>query len=37
MTAEDAFDMIDRFLRNNLDDTDYQEYLLALETLYNKE
>ena len=35
MNVEDAFDMLDHFLHNNLDDADYQEYLLALTTLYN--
>lgn len=29
-----AYDMIDRFLRNNLDDTEYEEYSAALELIY---
>jgi hypothetical protein len=28
-----AYDLIDRFLRNNLDDTDYAEYSAALDTV----
>lgn len=32
--ASDAYDMIDRFLRNNLDDDDYAEYSAALDALY---
>jgi hypothetical protein len=31
--VNDAYDMIDRFLRNNLDDTDYAEYSKALDSL----
>ena len=30
----DAYDTIDRYLRNNLDDSDYAEFSAALETLY---
>ena len=30
----DAYDMIDRFLRNNLRDDDYAEYSAALDSLY---
>lgn len=30
-----AYDMIDRFLRNNLDDTDYAEYSEALEFVFS--
>lgn len=33
--VEEAYDMIDRFLRNNLDDLAYQEYSEALEIVYN--
>jgi len=29
-----AYDMIDRFLRNNLDDSDYAEYSAALDSIY---
>jgi hypothetical protein len=29
-----AYDMIDRYLRNNLDDSDYAEYSAALEAVY---
>jgi hypothetical protein len=29
-----AYDRIDRFLRNNLDDADYAEYSAALELVY---
>jgi hypothetical protein len=29
----EAYDMVDRFLRNNLDDNDYAEYSLALEAV----
>lgn len=32
-----AYDKIDRFLRNNLDDTDYAEYSEALELVYAAE
>jgi hypothetical protein len=28
-----SYDMIDRFLRNNLDDDDYAEYLAALDEI----
>ena len=28
-----SYDMIDRFLRNNLDDDNYAEYLIALEEI----
>lgn len=31
---EHAYDVIDRFLRNNLDDSDYAEYSSNLETLF---
>ena len=30
-----SYDLIDRFLRNNLDDDDYKEYLAALDELMN--
>ena len=30
----DAYDVIDRFLRNNLDDSDYKDYSTALDTIY---
>lgn len=33
-TAALAYDLIDRFLRNNLGDEDYAEYSAALETVY---
>lgn len=29
-----SYDLIDRYLRNNLDDTDYAEYSAALETVW---
>ena len=32
--ASDAYDMVDRFLRNNLCDDDYAEYSAALDSLY---
>lgn len=32
-----AYDMVDKFLRNSLDDADYAEYLEALELLYTPE
>ena len=31
----DQYHMIDRFLRNNLDDEDYAEYSAALENVYS--
>jgi hypothetical protein len=31
----DAYDKIDRYLRNNLNDTDYAEYSDALEEVYS--
>lgn len=31
----DAYDMIDRYLRNNLDDDDYAEYSAALDCIYD--
>lgn len=31
--ASEAYDMIDHFLRNNLDDTDYAEYSQALDSI----
>ena len=34
MNAEYAYEMIDRFLRNNLDDDDYAEYSEALDAIY---
>ena len=33
-SASDAYDKIDRFLRNNLDDSDYAEYSDALDDMY---
>lgn len=33
--AVDAYDTIDSFLRNNLNDPDYAEYSRALEVVYN--
>lgn len=30
----EAYDMIDRFLRNNLDDSDYADYSQALDLIY---
>ena len=33
-SAEQAYDKIDRFLRNNLDDTDYADFSAALELVY---
>lgn len=32
--ADDAYDKIDRYLRNNLDDSDYAEFSEALEKVY---
>lgn len=32
-----AYDQIDRFLRNNLDDADYAEYSAALDLVYGTE
>jgi hypothetical protein len=34
--ASEAYDVIDHFLRNNLDDSDYSEYSSALETIWNR-
>ena len=34
MNAEYAYEMIDRFLRNNLGDNDYAEYSEALDAIY---
>lgn len=31
--GSEAYDLIDRFLRNNLDDTDYAEYSKALDSV----
>ena len=31
----DEYSMIDRFLRNNLDDTDYAEYSAALDSVFD--
>ena len=33
-SAEQAYDKIDRFLRNNLDDTDYADFSAALDLVY---
>lgn len=33
-TRDAAYDQIDRFLRNNLDDSDYADYSAALERVY---
>jgi hypothetical protein len=33
----DAYDKIDHYLRNNLDDTDYTEYSTALDEVYAEE
>lgn len=35
MDSSYAYDLIDRYLRNNLGDDDYQEYSEALDTLIN--
>lgn len=32
----EAYDMIDHHLRNTLDDMEYEEYLQALETIWNQ-
>lgn len=34
ITKEQAYDMVDRFLRNNMDDEAYAEYSDALDTIY---
>jgi hypothetical protein len=34
MERNKAYDMVDRYLRNNLDDTDYAEYSTALEIVW---
>lgn len=34
ITKEQAFDMVDRFLSNNMDDEEYAEYSDALDTIY---
>ena len=33
-SAKQAYDKIDRFLRNNLDDTDYADFSAALDLVY---
>ena len=30
MTMQEAYDLLDRYLRNNLDNTDYEQYSSAL-------
>jgi hypothetical protein len=36
-TRDEAYDQIDRFLRNNMDDADYAEYSQALDCVYAAE